>query len=281
MLASQPEPEPNLDPRRKSVITELHNLRGPLAIHNGKRVVRPLLNSGRWIVSVPAVGKDSPPAQIVCDNKHLSTKHPLGYSGKTADFSDLVSSRLSPSQTTLGNRSSARSAFLSTSAQIRSAVKAMMRNQTEQLYEHTVGISKGITNIGADSKKTKSTSLRAFTANLFKTFDANGDDTVDKAEFLNGLLKLSPPIQLSKEELDLVFPLFDQNNDGSLNYKEFASIISKDDGKSNKYIMSKSTDFNSFVEITTINQRKQRIQSKTASLKAIESRRSKKLSFPR
>jgi hypothetical protein len=237
----------DLDPRRNSVVTELQNLRGSLEIHNGKRVNHPQLSNGRWLVNVSDC-EGTGTVQIVCSPKNLSTELPLGYVSKKKDFRNQASRSL----TNLRNRASARSAFLSTSAQIRAAVSGMMRMNENEF------------NIRGESLQIKAARLKEITVSLFKAFDENQDGTIDKLEFMRGMLNFSPPIRLSRDELDLVFPLFDTNNDGSLSYKEFASMIHGDDAKFNSQLASKSNAFKLAMDTTTETQRKERIKMKTA-----------------
>jgi hypothetical protein len=74
-------------------------------------------------------------------------------------------------------------------------------------------------------------------------------------------------VQLSKEELDLVFPIFDRNNSGEISYKQFAEIIVGDIAKATpgggRRLMSKTPAFHFAMHDATIKERKRRIKDRT------------------
>jgi hypothetical protein len=69
---------------------------------------------------------------------------------------------------------------------------------------------------------------------------------------------------LSKEEIDPGFPVSDINNDGSLSYKEFATIMQADNTAYSKMPMYRSSHSMQLVMETTS------IKSKTASLPSLD-----------
>jgi hypothetical protein len=101
--------------------------------------------------------------------------------------------------TAVAGDESARTIFLRTQAHIRSVAKTMM----DAKERGTIG---------------------EVSQNMFKTFTAEGSATIGKFDFLGGCLKIG--LRLSMKELDLAWALFDTNNDGGIDYDEFASIIS-------------------------------------------------------
>jgi hypothetical protein len=200
-----------------------------------------------------------------------STFHPEGYVG-------YGTKTLSTKSTTpkTRNRSSARAAFLNVSSQIRTAVKTMMVNDEHQVLSaeskkavldlrqpwSSPKSPKGRLNSGNSVNK-----MTVFCSKMFKSFDVDGNGTVDKLEFWNGLKNFTPPIDLTKEELGLVFPIFDSDGNGEMSYKEFALMISGDSGSLNgKWLMSKHPDFNQAMESATISQRRLRIKQRSQNL---------------
>ena len=62
----------------------------------------------------------------------------------------------------------------------------------------------------------------------------------DRDEFLVGLISLK--IALNREELGLLWTLFDTNGDGKLDYCEFEPIIRKDDASQGVEATGRATD---------------------------------------
>jgi hypothetical protein len=60
---------------------------------------------------------------------------------------------------------------------------------------------------------------------LFDKFKAHSPGGITKVELLDGLLHIEPSLKISADELDLAFPFFNSNNDGTVSFEEFASVI--------------------------------------------------------
>lgn len=61
---------------------------------------------------------------------------------------------------------------------------------------------------------------------LFANLDSDGNNYLDRVEWLEGLQSLN--VQLNREEIELTFGLFDDNQDGQMSYAEFTKIIAND-----------------------------------------------------
>lgn len=71
----------------------------------------------------------------------------------------------------------------------------------------------------AEALKTNATRV----LDLFRSWDANGDGEVSRAEFHKAVPALG--IEVPREEIDLLFNQWDKGGDGSLEYKELRRIL--------------------------------------------------------
>jgi Ca2+-binding EF-hand superfamily protein len=67
----------------------------------------------------------------------------------------------------------------------------------------------------------KADSVRA----IFNAFDADGNGTLDKAEVLNALRMWDKSAKITPEDIDVMWPSFDTNRDGVIDYEEFSNLV--------------------------------------------------------
>jgi Ca2+-binding EF-hand superfamily protein len=91
-------------------------------------------------------------------------------------------------------------------------------------------------------------------------FDMDGNGQISKKELLLGCRSLN--IQVSSEELDLMWPMFDTNGDGNLDVQEFMDFVAETSKDSSSYKMSRGL-MDRQMHAMTNEQRKERIRRKS------------------
>jgi hypothetical protein len=149
------------------------------------------------------------------------------------DRERLYQSKLSKFQPSKysGNNRSGMVAMKALSAQIRSEMQK--RKKYEQQLEEELKALQALPypseiDIGNVSEKlAKQQREKPCTiVGLFRQLDTDGNKTLDRVEWLDGLKRLG--VALTKEEIELTFSLFDSDGDGNMSYNEFAKIMNND-----------------------------------------------------
>lgn len=110
-----------------------------------------------------------------------------------------------------------------------------MKQKQEEIARLEVTVGK-YGDIGTDTDREKIQTLKGEIENtpatiqkLYASLDTDSNGYLDQMEFLDGLIKLT--VGLNREELELIFSLFDRNNDNKVDLAEFAAIFDGDDIK--------------------------------------------------
>jgi hypothetical protein len=86
--------------------------------------------------------------------------------------------------------------------------------------------------------------------NAFANFDEDGSGTLDKTEFLVGLRSLGIN-DISTDEFDVVWPLFDVSGDGEVDLDEFIAFLKKGNNKSEGYSLHRDYVYLKSVEMSS------------------------------
>ena len=100
----------------------------------------------------------------------------------------------------------------------------------------------------------------AWIKKMFQEVDEDGNGLVDQHEF-GKVLQEKMNVSISKSDLELIWPLFDKDNSGGLDYKEFFAVVNPDE-KNPQYLR---TDFVETMQKISKQQRAKRISDSSLS----------------
>jgi len=137
------------------------------------------------------------------------------------------------STTTGNNRGNTEVALRTLSAQIRSNIKQEIK-KTQHLVDSIEALEKKrprekVTVIQIQELKEELATHPRSIQDVFIRLDEDGNGSLDKHEFMQGLLNMN--VDLNEHEFELLFYFFDKNGDGVLDYEEFEPMIRNDDIK--------------------------------------------------